>query len=109
MKLPGGDRATIDLAKLEDCCLNEHHSRGRHKARVFRAALGITRAADILREALLVAARDQEATPAEQDSYGQRYMIDFPMVGPEGSASLRSIWIVLVGEDRPRLVTCYVL
>ncbi len=42
MKLPNSDRAVVDIAKLRDYCLNPAHPRGRHKARVFAAALGLT-------------------------------------------------------------------
>ena len=110
MKLPSGDRAIVDRAKLQDYCLNERHPRGRHKARVFASALGITRAeAEILQEALRFAAVEEEAIPTEQDVYGQRYVLDFFMAGPRGQAKVRSIWIVIAGEGRPRLVTCHVL
>jgi hypothetical protein len=62
MKLPGGERALVDVGKLQDYCLNNQHPRGRHKARVFASALGFTDAdADVLRQALLRAAREGEA------------------------------------------------
>ncbi len=44
MRLPNGDRAVVEDAKLLDYCLSPSHPRGRHKARVFAAALGITAA-----------------------------------------------------------------
>ena len=34
--------AIIELAKIRDYCLSPDHPRGRHKARVFREALGLT-------------------------------------------------------------------
>ncbi|HKS97261.1 MAG TPA: hypothetical protein VJV74_14145 [Terriglobia bacterium] len=110
MKLPNGERALVDIAKLRDYCLNEHHPRGRHKARVFAAALGL-RAADawLLREALLRAAVDDEAAPGEEDEYGQRYVVDFVMAGPGGRATVRSNWIVFTTGGYPRLTSCYVL
>jgi hypothetical protein len=40
MKLPNGERAVVDIRKLRDYCLSAKHRRGRHKARVFEAALG---------------------------------------------------------------------
>jgi hypothetical protein len=41
----------VDIAKLRDYCLSEAHPRGRHKARSFRARLGLTGAdADWLRQ-----------------------------------------------------------
>jgi hypothetical protein len=110
MQLPNGDKAVVDDAKLRDYCLNDAHPRGKHKARVFRAVLGITTAhIDVLRTALIAAARTGDATPGEADEYGKRFVVDFKMVGPAGSASVRSGWIVLTGEDFPRLTTCYVL
>ena len=40
-KLPNCTNAVVDLAKLRDYCLNIGHPEGRHKARVFRATLGM--------------------------------------------------------------------
>jgi hypothetical protein len=100
----------VDIAKLRDYCLSEIHPVGRHKARVFAAVLGLTAAnAADLRVALLEAARLGDALPGEQDEYGQRYTIDFPLLGPGGQAVIRSAWIIRAGEDFPRLTTCYVL
>lgn len=110
MKLPGGERALVDIAKLRDYCLSEQHPRGRHKARVFALALGLTAAeAQVLRRALLNAAVEGDAVSGERDDYGQRYMLDFEMTGPRGQATVRSSWIILHGEDYPRLTSCYVL
>ncbi len=41
MKLPNGERAVVDVAKLTQYCLNPQHVDGKHKARVFAAALGL--------------------------------------------------------------------
>lgn len=49
-----------------------------------------------------------DAVSGENDSYGQRYTLDFE-VRHERSAVVRSSWIVLTGEDFPRLTTCFVL
>jgi len=38
-RLPNGGRADLDIRKLTDYCPRPDHSRGRHKARVFRDAL----------------------------------------------------------------------
>jgi hypothetical protein len=42
MMLPNAERAIIDPAKLTDYCLSATHPVGRHKAAVFRSALGLT-------------------------------------------------------------------
>jgi hypothetical protein len=102
----------VDLAKLRDYCLNVSHPRGRHKARVFRSRLGLTtKDAELLRQALLNAAHhpQRELRPTEADSFGQRFVLDFSMATPAGSAVIRSAWIILSGESVLRLVTCYVL
>lgn len=109
MKLPNPDRAIVELDKLRRYCLSRTHPRGRHKARVFATALGITEEhVELLRAALLAAVASAEATPGEGDRYGQRYVLDFEMSGPSGKATVRSLWIVLDGQDFPRLTSCYV-
>ncbi len=53
-ELPNRDRAFVDLAKLQDYCLNAYHQDGKHKARVFKSALGVDHAdAEWLRERIL--------------------------------------------------------
>ncbi|MFQ5668788.1 MAG: DUF6883 domain-containing protein [Candidatus Binatia bacterium] len=110
MRLPNGRRAVVDIRKLTDYCLNPDSPRGRHKARVFAAALGL-RAADAaqLRAKLLEGAQTGQANLGERDAYGQRYTIDFTMVTRAGRATLRSSWIVIRGKKVPRLTTCYVV
>jgi hypothetical protein len=110
MKLPGGEQAIVDIAKLRDYCLNPAHARGRHKARVFAAALGLTAAdAGFLRDELLRAARDGEATLGEIDQFGDRYVIDIKIARRERRGLVRSAWIIRRGESTPRLTSCYVL
>jgi hypothetical protein len=56
-KLPNAEKAVVEVRKLRDYCLSPEHPRGKHKARVFASALGLTREdAGVLREALLSAA-----------------------------------------------------
>jgi hypothetical protein len=110
MKLPGGADAVVEVSKLRDYCLDPHHPRGRHKARVLMSALGLGRAdADFLRAALLEAAREEDAVPGEADDYGDRYTVDFPIAHGDRQARVRSAWIVLRGESAPRLTSCFVL
>jgi hypothetical protein len=110
MKLPNSENAVVDLSKLRNYCLSEDHPIGRHKARVFASALGLmVEDADTLRELLLTAARNHDATPTILDNYGQRYLLDFPIEGPDGPVQVWSCWIVLKDESAPRLTTCYVL
>jgi len=110
MKLPYGDKAIIDQRKIIDYSLSPDHDDGKHKARLFQDLLGLTRAhASLLLDALKKAAVDGEAISGRLDRYGQRYVIDFDLVGPTGQAIIRSAWIMRPGEASPRLVTCYIL
>ena len=110
MRLPHPDNAVVDERKLRDYCLSREHPRGRHKARVFAATLGLTASdTEELRQTLLFAARTGEAVPAATDQYGQRYLPDFQMVTQAGHATIRRGWIVRTGEGFARFTSCWVL
>jgi hypothetical protein len=110
MKLPNGDRCDIGT-KLEDYCLNPLHREGRHKARVFESALRITLAnASELKTAIQSAAATSEyAFSRGHNGFGQQYNLRFKVVTDSGSAEVLTGWIVLDGEDFPRLTTCYIV
>ena len=100
------------MVKLRDYCLNPHHGTGKHKARVFWSALNMTRGTEdtlLLRQELLRAAIECEATLGIADEYGRRYIVDFEMVRFGRKAMIRSAWIIRTGETTPRLTTCFVL
>jgi hypothetical protein len=110
MKLPNAARAIVEIEKLRDYCLSASHPRGRHKARVFATALGITAEdAEELREAILSALISEEAQQTGEDEYGQRYVVDFTLTKQGRQADVRTTWIIRTGEDLPRLTSCYVL
>lgn len=109
MSLPNAEQAVVDIQKLRDYCLNPNHPRGKHKARVFEAALDLTRQdAEELRSSLLAAVQQEEAKRLFGDEYGTRYGIEFEMRGSSSLATICSVWIVRADEAFPRLVTCYV-
>jgi len=95
-RLPG--RVIIEERKLTEYCLNPSHPLGKHKARVFKAAVGMTRrhSASLL-SALNAAAAGNPAHPLGMDEFGQRYSVDFALQGPTGWAWVRSLWIVKAG------------
>jgi hypothetical protein len=73
MRLPNPRRAVVDIEKLTGYCLNPQHEDGKHKARVFAAALGITQSdAEWLRQRLLAAAL-LDASPAGRVRFGNLY------------------------------------
>ena len=108
--LPGGDEAIVDREKLLGYVLNVDHAVGRNKARVFKAALGLTAAsADVLESALRVAAGSEPASIVRDDAYGRHYAIEFALVVSNQTARVRSLWVIRVGETRPRFVSAFVL
>jgi uncharacterized protein DUF6883 len=110
MKLPNSAHAYVDIVKLRDYSLNPMHPEGKHKARVFAAALEVSRNdAQWLREELLRAAANIDCVLGRRTLHGQRYLIDFDVIKGGKSARLRSVWNIRPHEDFPRLVTCYVL
>lgn len=110
MRLPNFQDAYIDLAKLTDYVLDPDDPRGRHKARVFRSALGISKEkAAELHRLLLESLEKLDAVRGELDFYGQRYIVDCKIVTDAGEAIVRTAWIVRRNEEFPRLTTCYVL
>jgi hypothetical protein len=110
MSLPGASRAEIELRKLEDYCLSFDHPRGRHKARVFCSALGLTTANTAELEVRIRQALETEACIAGPiDRFGRRYAVDFRWEREGRTAAIRTTWIIRADEDFPRLTSCYVL
>ena len=110
MKVPNAESAVVDSRKLRDYSLNPAHGTGKHKARVFAAALGMTADdAEALRDILLRVVVECDAELGLQDSYGQRYLVDFPLSWKGRRAVIRSAWIIEPDVSYPRLTSCYVL
>ena len=110
MKVPNAESAVVDIRKLRDYCLNARHDEGKHKARLFVAALGMsTDDAEGLRDALLRAVKTHDAQFGLRDVYGQRYIVDFMLAWRGKQAMIRSAWIIEHNSDTPRLTTCYPL
>jgi hypothetical protein len=109
LKLPGGDRAVVPPGKLTGYLLNNAHPTGSHKARVFRAALGLTAEdAFVLEAALLKAAREGDAELVAADGHGVRYRVTFVLDYSGRSAIVRSGWLVPNDGGPPQLSTAVV-
>lgn len=107
MKLPGGDKAVVSERKIR-ALLSRMHPVGRHKA-VWLAACGFesTRWTP-LAEAIRHHAADHDVAAAEQSPLGVRYVVEGPLVTPDGrNPPARSIWFVEQGSARPQFVTLY--
>jgi hypothetical protein len=109
-KLPNANGAVIELTKLRDYCLSSEHPRGRHKARVFREALGLT-VTDVewLQQQFMEAIQNHSAEKQATDRFGSRWRIDIPLTRQDRSAVVRTIWMINTGENFPRLITCWVI
>ncbi|MFN2513424.1 MAG: DUF6883 domain-containing protein, partial [Pyrinomonadaceae bacterium] len=103
------DKALVEIDKLRAYSLNPNHPVGKHKARVFKAALGITlEDAEWLREKALGIAISNEAEPGTPSVFGEKYVIDSVLEHQGSSAVVRFSWIVEFGTEFPRLTSCYV-
>lgn len=108
MPIPNSQHAFIDPAKLRDYLLAPSHPVGRYKAVVFHS-VGYTQqdwqqlAADLRTQHLTLEPQHPEDHP-----YGTIYEIIGDLTGPSGKILyVRSVWIILKSEDRPRFVTAY--
>lgn len=110
MFLPNGEHAHVPLAKLADYALSPTNPEGKHKARVFRSALGLVQAdAGWLRSQILAAVLTEQAVEGDPTLYGSRYLVDFGLTTDVGTATVRTAWIVRQDETFPRLTSCYIL
>ena len=110
MKIPNAQHAIVDIRKVQEYCLNPQHNSGKHKARMFAAALGMgPDDAEALRKVLLQAVKTCHARLGREDVYGQRYTIDSVCKWRGRQATIRSGWIIDRGSEIPRLVTAYPL
>ena len=105
MKLSAPD-AIIPPEKLRDYLLSTTHPDGRGKAE-YLGRLGYSYsdwarlAADLRAQHLT-----RNAELVGPSAYGRKYEILGPLTGPNGATAwVRTIWIILIGETRPRLVT----
>lgn len=108
MKLPNGDRAIIPLKKLTGYCLNPDHPKGKHKARLFKAVLGITiDHVDYLYALVQRAAVEGDIVQQSTTNFGEEYKLDW-LIPDTGGVELRTLWIVESESDTPRLVSAFI-
>jgi Domain of unknown function (DUF6883) len=109
MKLPNGEQAIVEDRKLLEYVLNPIHPVGKHHALLFSKLLGIDLGnAHVLKEALLTAALNRPVDAEIVIEEGRKYEMRFTMSGPAGVKTVLAVWIINLGTERPRLVTCYV-
>jgi hypothetical protein len=108
MKLVNGDRAIILSEKLLNYCLNPEHHSGKHKARVFASALGITaKNPEDLRQLIARAAYEGEVVEQTATKFGQLFKVDW-LVPYQNNVELRTIWEITIEQPYPRLVSAFI-
>jgi len=106
MKLPNREKAFIQPAKLSDYLLSETHAVGRAKAKFLRLFGFDETNIDLLEQGLLTIAKTQEVTSVISSIHGTKYVVDGSLQTPVGGLiSLRTVWIIDQGQNRPRFVT----
>jgi hypothetical protein len=108
MKLPQGERAIVPVEKLTGYCLNPNHDSGKHKARVFASALGITAAnAEVLRALILTAAIEGEVVQQANTAFGRQFKVDWQVPDTDGVV-LRTIWKLPSELATPQLISAFI-
>lgn len=107
MQIPGAERAILGEAKVRGYLLSSEHRVGSAKARFFKQ-LGFDQQNWTILEDELRRFAGEEAELAGATRFGQKYVVLGTIKGPLGRlASMVVVWIILNGEDFPRLVTAY--
>ena len=103
-------QVVVDPRKLTEYALNLENERGRHKARVFKAALGYTRDNyDSLLKQIKAQVLEAEVVIQRTDEYGEHVHVDLEIVGEAGQhAIVRTGWLVAPDSGEARLITLYV-
>jgi len=106
--LPNAEQAYIPEGKVENYLLCLEHAVGGAKARFF-GDLGYTRQnADLLKQQLLLIAKEGNVHKQVVTEHGVKYVVDGQLVAPSGrQVAVRTVWIIGQGETAPRLVTVY--
>lgn len=108
--LPNAEKAEIRLEKLRDYSLDRDHPTGKHKARVFESAMGLTdKDAERLRDLIAKAILWGDAVSNGINEHGERFAVDFSTLGLRGQVVIRTAWIIDNGESIPRLTSCYII
>jgi len=108
--IPNHQRAVIPRDKLEGYALNPDHDPGKHKARVFKTALGFEQKDwEVLGQKILAELPFHAVTFKGRQTYGDRYEVTLQITGLNGQTkAVLTAWIIETGSDFPKLITTYV-
>ncbi|MDI6784337.1 MAG: hypothetical protein QME64_09625 [bacterium] len=103
--LPNHEYAIISLVKLRDYILSPFHPIGKFKAKFFEQAGYTQESWEILEKDIREQHLTQEAKEVNPSPFGKKYIITAPLKGPSTVIIITSVWIILTGEEIPRLIT----
>ena len=108
MKLPNAEYALVEQSKIVDYLLALDHRDGSSKAN-FLLRFGFNREHwQILAQALRVHGASYAVSSVTDTPHGPMFTVDGILVTPDGrNPVMRSVWIIDLGNDFPRLVTAY--
>jgi len=108
MKLPNAHLAIVDREKIVDYLLNPAHPDNGGKAKFF-LGLGFTvQQWQIFAGAVRTLAKSFQVIESVESPHGIKYIVIGRIETASGrSPSIRTVWIVDKGNDKPRLVTAY--
>lgn len=110
MRLPNCREAVISELKIARYLLSASHPYGRHKAAFFERFGFRAESWELMASALRTHAEQYEVVQMEDTEFGSRYTVEGPLKAPDGRApTVRVVWFVERGDDRPRLITVYPL
>lgn len=107
-KLPNVHLALVEPEKIVDYILNPAHPDNGGKA-LFFLGLGFSLEGwRLLAAAFCKVAESHTVSMSMDSSHGRKYIVDGRIETPSRKTpSVRTVWIVDLGLDRPRLVTAY--
>lgn len=109
--LPNLERAIVPIEKLSDYALNPDHPRGKDKAKVFKAVLGIERQhAAVLAEIIRGSLHRALAVERTSDEHGHSWTTYHEIFGVNARAAIVTVgWKFATGEPEvPKLISCYI-
>ena len=110
MKLPDGDRAHVNRAKITGYLLSLAHPDGRGKAAFFMLFGFRIEQWEVLAETLRLLGCSNPVTGVMASAHGTRYTVDDPLRSADGRAPMvRTVWIAEPDIPGPRLITAYPL
>lgn len=108
MILPHIDRIRLEQTKVTDYLLNSAHPDNGGKAAFFTGWGFTTADWTSFAEAILGMAAGSKVVDRVQSKWGLKYVVDGPLNAPNGTTPpVRTVWVVDVNSDVPRLITAY--